>query len=112
MAPPRRWPWTLAGRSRREPDRPPHLGRYPAESPGDRKFRVHHLLKVRSEEESMGRKLLLCGVVLLGLGACSVPGQITYKYVNNKWEPDTATFARDNVSASDIKSMQDRLNNK
>jgi hypothetical protein len=65
-----------------------------------------------TEEETMGRKALLLGVVVLGICGCSVPGQVTFKYVNNKWEPDTATFARDNVSASDIKSMQDRLNAK
>jgi hypothetical protein len=65
-----------------------------------------------TEEESMGRKGLLLGAVLLGICGCSVPGSVTYKYVNNRWEPDTATFAKDNVTQSEIKSMQDRLNAK
>jgi hypothetical protein len=60
----------------------------------------------------MNRKGLLLGVALLGICGCSVPGSVTYKYVNNRWEPDTATFAKDNVTSSEIKSMQDRLNAK
>jgi hypothetical protein len=60
----------------------------------------------------MGGRGLLLGVVLLGICGCSVPGSVTYKYVNNRWEPDTATFAKDNVTSSEIKSMQDRLNAK
>jgi len=60
----------------------------------------------------MGRKGLLLGAVLLGICGYSVPGSVTYKYVNNRWEPDTATFTKDNVTPSDIKSTQDRLNAK
>lgn len=60
----------------------------------------------------MVRRVLL-GLVLVGLCGCaSVPGSVTYKYVNNRWEPDTATFAKDNITPSEIKATQDRLNGK
>jgi hypothetical protein len=60
----------------------------------------------------MVRRVLL-GLVLVGLCGCaSVPGSVTYKYVNNRWEPDTATFAKENITASEIKATQDRLNAK
>jgi hypothetical protein len=59
----------------------------------------------------MGRKVLL-GMILLGICGCAVPGTITYKYVNNRWEPDTATFSKSDITPGEIKSTQDRLNGK
>jgi hypothetical protein len=61
----------------------------------------------------MARKALFLGAVLLGISGCvSTPGSVTFKYVNNRWEPDAATFAKDNVTPGEIKSIQDRLNSK
>ena len=59
----------------------------------------------------MGRKVLL-GMILLGICGCAVPGTITYKYVNNRWEPDTAPFSKSDITPGEIKSTQDRLNGK
>jgi hypothetical protein len=60
----------------------------------------------------MTRKVFLAMALLAGLGGCSVPGAVTFKYVNNQWVPDSASFSRENITPSEVKTLQDRLNGK
>jgi len=59
----------------------------------------------------MRRLVLLLPLASL-LGACSVPGRITYKYENGKWTPSEATFQRDDITPEEVKKLGDRLNGK
>jgi len=59
----------------------------------------------------MRRLVLLLPLAAL-LAGCSVPGAITYKYENGRWTPSEATFHRDDITADEVRNLQDRLNGK
>ena len=58
------------------------------------------------------RRLVLLASLAACIGGCSVPGSVTYSYQNGTWTPKEATFSRDDITAEEVKDLQNRLNGK